>query len=91
MVEEIISVAILQNNPTVERIETDGITSAREFVFGDNEDIFVPVKPGIIVLLRHRIQLQIAAQILVVLIVIVLVTIDNQLQITVVLQLVPAF
>ena len=35
--------AILQNDPTVERIETGGITSAREFVFGDNEDIFVPV------------------------------------------------
>jgi hypothetical protein len=35
--------AILQNDPTVERIETDGITSVREFVFGDNEDIFVPV------------------------------------------------
>ena len=35
--------AILQNDPTVERIETDGITSVREFVFGDNEDIFVTV------------------------------------------------
>jgi hypothetical protein len=35
--------AILRNDPTVERIETDGITSAREFVFGDNEDIFVPI------------------------------------------------
>jgi len=35
--------AILQNDPTVERIETGGITSVREFVFGDNEDIFVPV------------------------------------------------
>ena len=35
--------AILQNDPTVERIETGGITSVREFVFGDNEDVFVPV------------------------------------------------
>ena len=35
--------AILQNDPTVERIETGGITSVKEFVFGDNEDVFVPV------------------------------------------------
>ena len=41
--EETKIMAILQNDPTVERIETGGITSVREFVFGDNEDIFVPV------------------------------------------------
>tara|TARA_B100001996_G_C18562635_1_gene555204 strand:- start:25 stop:585 length:561 start_codon:yes stop_codon:yes gene_type:complete len=35
--------AILQNDPTVERIETGGITSVKEFVFEDNQDIFVPV------------------------------------------------
>ena len=35
--------AISRNNPQVERIETGGITSVREFVFGDNEDIFVAV------------------------------------------------
>ena len=28
--------AILEDNPQVERIEADGITKAREFVFEDN-------------------------------------------------------
>ena len=34
--------AILEDNPQVERIEADGITKAREFVFEDNQDIFIP-------------------------------------------------
>ena len=34
--------AILEDNPQVERIEADGITKAREFVFEDNENIFIP-------------------------------------------------
>ena len=34
--------AILRNNPQVERIEPNGITKAREFVFEDNQDIFIP-------------------------------------------------
>ena len=31
--------AILQNDPTIERIEPNGITKSKEFVFGDNEDV----------------------------------------------------
>tara|TARA_R100000008_G_C3515353_1_gene131020 strand:- start:14 stop:577 length:564 start_codon:yes stop_codon:yes gene_type:complete len=34
--------AILQNDPTIERIEPNGVTEVKEFVFEDNEDIFVP-------------------------------------------------
>jgi len=41
--EETKIMAILQNDPTVERIEPNGITKSKEFVFGDNEDVFVPV------------------------------------------------
>jgi len=35
--------AILQNDPTIERIEPNGVTEVKEFVFEDNQDIFVPV------------------------------------------------
>ena len=32
--------AILEDNPQVERIEADGVTKVKEFVFEDNRDIF---------------------------------------------------
>ena len=34
--------AILEDNPQVERIEADGVTKVKEFVFEDNQDIFIP-------------------------------------------------
>tara|TARA_B100001559_G_scaffold316239_1_gene319502 strand:- start:756 stop:1316 length:561 start_codon:yes stop_codon:yes gene_type:complete len=34
--------AILRNNPQVERIEPNGVTKVKEFVFEDNRDIFIP-------------------------------------------------
>ena len=34
--------AILEDNPQVERIEADGVTKVKEFVFEDNRDIFIP-------------------------------------------------
>ena len=34
--------AILEDNPQVERIEADGVTKVKEFVFEDSRDIFIP-------------------------------------------------